>query len=219
MPDRRAELAVTALFVWLPLLAIVAFAVVVTTNTAITMRQMTQDPTTVLGGPFYVGAISNLGNVLWAAAVALCLFAARGLPGIVGAGWSRFLLVSGTFTALLLADDLLLVHDEILPRYAGITGDAYGILYVAGMIGFLVAFRARIMRTNWPVLAVALVLFGISTVVDVGSSQLSQLVPSSTVILLEDAAKLLGIGTWLAYFASVARQAISERALTGPERP
>ncbi|HET9416041.1 MAG TPA: hypothetical protein VFP30_00735 [Candidatus Limnocylindria bacterium] len=208
MPDRRSELAVTALLVWLPLLAILALAVLITANTDITMRQMTQDPTTVLDGPFYVGAISNLGNVLWAAAVALCLFAASGLPGIVGPGWSRFLLVSGAFTALLLVDDMLLVHDEILPRYAGIGGDAYGVLYVAGMLGFLVGFRARIRQTNWQVLIVALALFGISTVVDVGSSRLSDLIPSSVVILLEDAAKLLGIGTWLAYLASVARQGI-----------
>ncbi len=206
--DRRSELAVTALLVWLPLLAVVSLAMLITANTDITMRQMTQDPTTVLEGPFYVGAISNLGNVLWAAAVALCLFAARGLRGVVPPGWSRFLLVSGAFTALLLVDDMLLVHDEILPRYAGISGDAYGVLYVAGMLGFLVGFRARIRQTNWPVLVVALTFFGISTVVDVGSSRLSDLIPSSVVILIEDTAKLLGIGTWLAYLASVARQGI-----------
>ncbi|MGH2381895.1 MAG: hypothetical protein ACRDG7_11840 [Candidatus Limnocylindria bacterium] len=205
---RRSEIVVTALAIWTPLLVVLGAALLVTSTTEVTVRQLTQDPTTVLDGPFYVGALSNLGNVLWAAAATVCLLTALALRSLIDAGWRRFMFVSGLFTAVLLLDDLFLVHDEILPRYAGISGELYGIAYVVGMLAYLGGFRHRIAQTNWPILLAALVCFGISTVVDLGSSRLSEMAAPSIVILVEDGTKLLGIGTWLAYFVSVSRQAI-----------
>ena len=208
--DGRAssEIIVTALVIWAPLLVVLGAALLLTSTTEVTVRQLTQDPTTVLGGPFYVGALSNLGNVLWAAAATVCLLTALALRSLIDAGWRRFMLVSGIFTTVLLVDDLLLVHDEILPRYAGISGELYGIAYVVGMLAYLGGFRRRIAETNWTLLLAALVCFGVSIVVDLGSSRLSEIVAPSIVILAEDGTKILGIGTWLAYFVSVSRQAI-----------
>lgn len=203
----RRELLVVAALVWLPLLLVLAAIVVVTTGSDVTVRQLTQDATTVLDGPFYVGLVSNFGLTLWAAAVTVCLFTASlSLAG--GTGLGRFLTVSGAFTALLLLDDLALLHDEILPIYAGISGDVYGVLYVVFMLGYLVAFRGLILSTDWPILFVALACFGVSTVVDVGAAALGNFFSASTVVLVEDGAKLLGIGTWVAYFVSVARRVL-----------
>ncbi|MEO6579427.1 MAG: hypothetical protein ABIO99_11095 [Candidatus Limnocylindria bacterium] len=210
-PSSRAELRTTAWAVWVPLIVVLVGAVVVTATTKATMRELTQDPTTVLDAPFYIGYVSNLGNVLWAAVVGICAFAAITLIG-AGLEWRRFLLWSGVFSAVLLADDLFLLHDEILPRYAGISGELYGISYVAAMAAYLVLFRMRILRTNYPFLLAALVLFGISVVVDLGSKPLANILPSNLVILAEDGSKLLGIGTWLAYFVSVGRRALRSPA-------
>lgn len=203
-----SEIILTAIVIWVPLLVILGAALLLTSTTQVTVRQLTQDPTTVLEGPFYIGAISNLGNVLWTSAATVCLLSAFALRSLVNDGWRRFLLVSGIFTVILLVDDLLLVHDEILPRYAGVSGELYGIAYVLGVLAFLGGFRHRIAGTNWPLLAAALACFGVSTVVDLGSSRLSEIVAPSIVILAEDGTKILGIGTWLAYFVSVSRQAI-----------
>lgn len=205
----RRELLAVATLVWLPLLVVLAAIVVVTSGSDVTVRQLTQDATTVLDGPFYVGLVSNFGLTLWAAAVTVCLFTAS-LARAAGTGFRRFLAVSGGFTAILLFDDLALLHDEILPIYAGISGDAYGILYVAFMLGYLFAFRRPILATDWPILFVALVCFGVSTVVDVGSSALGSFFSASTVVLVEDGTKLLGIGTWLAYFVAVARRVLAD---------
>lgn len=204
----RSEILVTAFTIWVPLLVVLGATLLLTATTPVTIRQLTQDPTTVLGAPFYVGALSNLGNVLWTAAATVCLLTAVALRTLIDGAWRRFLLVSGIFTVVLLVDDLLLVHDEILPRYAGVSGELYGIVYVVGMLAYLGGFRRRINQTNWLLLVAALVCFGVSTVVDLGSSRLSEIVAPSIVILVEDGTKILGIGTWLAYFASVSRQAI-----------
>lgn len=202
----------TALAVWGPLIVVLAAALVVTMVTEVSVRQLTQDPTTVLGAPFYIGLLSNLGNVLWASAAAICLLPPLALRSIIASEWTRFLLASGLFTAVLLVDDIMLVHDEILPRYAGISGELYGILYVVAMLGYLVAFRRALMRTNYVLLAAALTCFGVSTLVDLGSSRLSEIIASSIVIFVEDGAKFLGIGTWLAYFVSVVRQSLGARS-------
>lgn len=205
----RSEIILTAIVIWVPLLMVLGAALLLTSTTAVTMRHLTQDPTTVLEGPFYIGALSNLGNVLWTSAATVCLLSALALPSLIDNGWRRYLLVSGVFTVVLLVDDLLLVHDEILPRYAGISGELYGVSYVVGMLAFLVGFRRRIAQTNWPLLAAALACFGVSTVVDLGSSPLGEIMAPSFVILVEDGTKILGIGTWLAYFVSVSRQALA----------
>lgn len=210
-PSAMAELRTTAWAVWVPLIVVLVGAVVVTATTKVTMRELTQDPTTVLDAPFYIGYVSNLGNVLWAAVVGVCAFAAITVIG-VGLEWRRFLLWSGVFSAVLLADDLFLLHDEILPRYAGISGELYGISYVVGMAAYLFVFRDRILRTNYPLLLAALVLFGISVVVDLGSKPLANILPTNLVILAEDGSKLLGVGTWLAYFVSVGQRALRSPA-------
>lgn len=208
-PDARSELLATAIAVWAPLVTLLAVTLLVTSISDVTVRQLTQDPSTVLEAPFYVGAVSNLGNVLWASAASVCLMTALALRSLIDPGWRRFLLLSGLLTGVLLVDDLFLVHDEMLPRYAGVSGELYGIVYVVAMLAFLVGFRRRLRETNYALLGVALVFFGVSTVVDLGSSRLSEMIAPSIVILVEDGAKILGIGTWLAYFISVSRQAIA----------
>jgi hypothetical protein len=202
----RRELVVVALAVWLPLAVLLVVALVTTSTTDITLRQLTQDATTVLEGPFYVGILSNIGLLLWSATVTVCLFVGAALGARIDPGWRRFLLVSGGFTGLLLVDDLALLHDDILPNHVGVSGEVYGIGYVVFVLGYLVAYRHRIRRTDWMLLIVALGLFGVSTVVDLASTTLSDRFSTAAVVLVEDGAKLLGIGTWLAYFVSVARQ-------------
>lgn len=203
-----SSVRLTALLVWLPLIFVLGMALVVTSQTNVTMRELTQDPTTVLDGPFYVGYVSNLGNILWAAAVAICAFVVLVLQRGDRDGARRFFAWSGLFTAVLMIDDLFLLHDEVLPRHAGISGELYGILYVLSMAAYLVLFRWRLLAANYVLFGVALMFFGISVVVDLGSSALADVAPSNLVLLVEDGAKVLGIGTWMAFFATTGRDAL-----------
>jgi hypothetical protein len=205
---RLAEMRRTAVFAWLPLSVLLLIALVFSLATDVNMRQLTQDPSTVLEAPFYTGALSNIGNALWAATVCVCLFTALGLGARIPPAARRFLVVSGVFTAVLLFDDQLLLHDEILPRYAGISGEVYGVLYVLATVAYVYAFRAFIAGTNYLLIGASLALFGVSIAVDLGSSTLSEMVPAALVILVEDGAKFLAIATWLAYFISTAASAV-----------
>jgi hypothetical protein len=203
---RRVQLVRTTLGVWLPLLVVVGAVIAVSRATDVTPRMLMQDATTVLGGPFYIGSVSLLGVLLWSAATAVCLFG--GIALVPDGEWRRLLVWSGLLTALLTFDDAFLFHDEILPIHAGIPGEVFAVVYVVGMLALIVRFRSVIATSNWLLLAVALGLFGVSAVVDVLSSRLSEIVPSAVVTLAEDGPKLLGVGTWLAYFVSAARQAV-----------
>lgn len=201
------ELRYTLLAVWIPGFVLVAAAVIVSVTSDINARQLFQDANTVAGVPFYIGSLSMLGVILWAMTAAICLFVAP-RPAEGDPDLRRLLLVSGIFTLVLMADDAFLFHDDILPRYAGISGDLYGVAYVVAMAVYLLALRSVLARTNYLLLGVALVLFGISAVTDVGSSRLHEFVPAAIVEIVEDGTKLVGIGTWLAYFVSVGRAAL-----------
>lgn len=211
---RRLELARTTLGVWLPLLAVVAVVIGLSAATDITPRMLMQDTTTVLDAPFYIGSVSLLGLLLWSAATAVCLFV--GLALVQEGEWRRLLVWAGLLSALLAFDDAFLFHDEVVPIHAGIPGELVGIAYVVGTLALVVRFRSVIARSNWVLLAVALGLFGVSAAIDVLSSRLSEVVPSGAVTLAEDGPKLLGIGTWLAYFVSAARQAATASTGSAP---
>ena len=212
------ELRMTLLAVWLPGAALLAVAYVASVTSDVTMRELTQDATTVLEAPFYIGSVSLVGVILWAAAAATCLFVAAS-PGGGSSDLRRLLLVSGILTLVLLADDAFLLHDEILPRYAGISGELYGIAYIVAMLVYLVAMRAVIPRTNYLLLGATLALFAVSAAADLGSSVLATLLPSPLGLLLEDGTKLLAIGGWLAYFVSVGRAALQPPPLGSAASP
>jgi hypothetical protein len=90
-----------------------------------------RDPAAHVGAPAYVGAISHIGIIMWAAAAAICLFSAW---TIWRAGWRarqhsaqsserdredvRFLAWSGLGTLYLALDDVMLLHVDIYHHQA-----------------------------------------------------------------------------------------------------
>jgi hypothetical protein len=177
-------------------------------TTDVTLRTLMQDATTVLQAPFYVGSLSLAGVIGWSAAAGVSLFAAAVTRP--GAGSPRSLLLAlGLLSAVLLADDAFLIHDEIVPLYLGMSGELIGVAYVLATAAILYLHRAVIARTNYRLLVAALVLLGVSAAVDLASSALASMVPTILVALGEDGTKLVGIWTWFAYLASVSRQVLS----------
>jgi hypothetical protein len=187
--------------VCLPVFAVLGLAKLFSSTHGVPIRQLTQDATTVLDGSFYIGIISSIGIVLWAAAATLCLFTYALLTHSEGSVGGPFLLASGLITAVLLADDLFLIHDEIFPVYMGLPGEIFGLFYGAVMVVYLFVFRRLLLQSSYVILLAALGCFGLSVAVDVTYRALTGIFPQQHVLLVEDGAKLLGITLWTTFFA------------------
>lgn len=171
-------------------------------QTRIPIRHLTRDTLAIVGKPFYFGAISNLGILLWCSAAAICLFSFALLYEFTLRSQYRhlqqFFFFSGCITSILLFDDLFLVHEEVFPNYLNLSENLVILAYGAVFALYLIKFRRMILKTDFLLLITALGFFGLSIGFDL-------LVPSNWLdweseLFLEDGFKLLGIVSWLAYF-------------------
>lgn len=179
---------------WIALCAVLGAAVLGRVHFDIPWKHMMADPAVAAGGPFYLGFVSNVGALLWAALASIFLFSAwlhRASGG--DADERRFLLCSGLFGGLLGLDDVFMLHDEVLADYQFLLVGSYGV--VAAL--YAARFASILSRTAYPLLAAAVLMLGASAALD----QLEDLFSLSLADggFVEDGAKLFGIGTWLSY--------------------
>ena len=156
---------------------------------------MTSDPATVTG-EYFIGFLSNFGIMLWASSAAICFFSAfllRDYPGE-----SRFLLFSGLFITFLTLDDAFMLHDGLIPYFVSLPEwPVYAVYLLLILAYFIFFFRDIISMTYYPVLALALLLFGISIGYDLF---LKSFPTQATQPFYEDGIKFLGITLWVAYY-------------------
>lgn len=162
---------------------------------------LSRDPATALGGPFVTGYLSYLGACLWCAAATVGLFSAllaggsrSGGAGRDGAG-AAFFLATGLLSGLMLADDLFMVHDGLVPHLLGDVERWNLALYALLAGAYLVAFARLIRRTCLPLLAAAGCAFAGSVLVDAALIPIAE----SRRHLAEDGFKLVGIVNWAAW--------------------
>ena len=186
-----------------PLAGLLVVACVVARMSDVGIAALTHDPNSLRGVPFYAGLLSNVGVMLWAATAGVCFFAA-GLARRRQRGQRWFFLLGGLLTTLLLLDDLFMLHQDVFAGMFGIPEPLTYFAYAAVAAGFLLAFRRRILAGEFVPLAAALALFGVSVALDV-------VLPAWE--LLEDGAKLLGIGCWSAYFVTTAARDLRTRLI------
>ncbi len=140
----------------------------------------------------YDGAISNLGLILWAAAATAALFAVMArlkLKQNFGfAAYSCF--VSG----MLLLDDTFLFHEVVLPELGAPQTVAMAILGGIALV-YLLAWRRLLMESKYSLLLhIGLTFFVVSIGIDQVFSSIS-----STMIVLEDGSKFMGIVCWFLF--------------------
>ena len=199
MLDRQRPALLRTVF-WLsctllPLLGAVAFA---RARDGIPWAHLLGDPATALEAPFYIGLVSNVGVLLWAATASVFLFGWALLRRRGGdVEWRGFLLYSGVFVAWLCLDDLFLLHDVVFPDVLGIPQPAVAAAYAALALAYLACFAPLVLRTDFLVLVLAFGLLAASLALD-QLHAVRELLPIAAA-LWEDAAKLLGIGAWLSY--------------------
>lgn len=178
-------------------------------------RELLNDPADTYGFSPAGGIVSNLGLMFWSATAAIALVAWEVLRRRDGdARLRRFFLATGLFTAVLLADDAFMLHEQVLPQ-AGIIGERYikaaylGLALVYGLV-----FLRELMRDGGLVLLVpAGLFFAASFVFDnpalVGMMGLLEVDFVSYVV--EDGAKFIGIALWLAFVARAAAAVLASR--------
>ena len=152
----------------------------------------TRDVAAVAGAPAYVGFVSQLTGLTWAAA------AGAGLAGALNAaaapGRRRFAAGLGVMSGALAADDALMLHEALLPA-VGVPETLTLAAHAALAAAVFAANRAAAGRSEWPVLAAAGAALGASVALDqlnLGGSA------------AEDAAKLFGACAWCGYVALAA---------------
>jgi hypothetical protein len=156
--------------------------------------------------PFYGGYLSSFGMLFWSTAAGICLFTACTLaPSTDARRETRgFLATLGLLTAILLVDDLFMVHEAIYQ----LTGRSQKrVVLIQGMVlaWMLWRYRATIHRsTNWMLLGSAMGMFAGSLAVDFDAVAL----PERFHHFFEDGLKLMGLFGWWGYAVSCSAAAV-----------
>lgn len=151
---------------------------------------LTIDVQALVNVPFYYGAISTIGVLMWCASSTLCFFGSMILYKINNFPKSNFLLLAGIISLFLMVDDQFLLHEYVVPGYLGIDE-----VFVLGLYPLLIGFYfiryyKDILTSQFLVLVSGLSLLALSIFIDMFLT-----VPA----FLEDGFKFIGIAGWFAY--------------------
>ena len=144
----------------------------------------------------HLGAISNIGVLVWAFTAAICLFSAYLTYSLKFATkYSWFLFNSGIISLLLMFDDMFLGHEKIYPYFFGIEEKHLMFIYGLGVLGYLIFSYQVILQMDYFLLILSFLFFCFSVLIDlVYSGELALLKPYG-----EDLNKLLGISFWATF--------------------
>ncbi len=142
----------------------------------------------------YYGFVSNLGNIIWSATAAICIFAAV-LMYLSGNSrqYLMFALSAGLLTGLLALDDTFMLHEVILPSF-GIPQNVVLASYaIFALLHVFSSWRVIMSNDYWILLIGGGALFT-SVFIDVVFHSLAPII-----VYLEDSAKFFGIFCWASF--------------------
>jgi hypothetical protein len=157
---------------------------------------VSRDAVEILKAPPYYGALSNLGILVWVAGAVSCIFGAALLwRRSKDRTWAGYLLSLGGLTAVLVLDDLFLLHETVLPQLIGVRQRHVLAGYAVLVAVFLVRHRKRIIQTEYPLLVTAFGFFSLSVISDGAQTRIDLPLHYG----IEDGGKFLGILAWSVY--------------------
>lgn len=169
------------------------------TQTAVPVNTLFLDPQAIGDVPWYAGVLSNIGIFCWTVAAVAAAGGSWVAARTNRPSAATFLRGGAIATAVLLVDDLLLVHSDALPQLVGTPKRANMLLIVAPAFVWLTTQWREVRRTRTPILWSAFVALGASVIVD-------RFVDTPTLgLVIEDGAKLFGIVAWMLYFVVTSR--------------
>ncbi len=179
-----ATLAACIALTWLGLSALSAV-------TGTPMPLLTRDLAATTGAKFYIGLLSGLGALLWAAAATVSLFASVALRRISGQQErASCLRGAACLLAAMGADDFFMLHEVVYPKF-GLEEEVLVLFYGAGFAALLLRYRVLLLASD----VLLLLLGGLFSVVSV---LVDGFVRDATA--LEDIFKFTAIVCWLTYF-------------------
>jgi len=196
---------------WLVGIAVLAAARL---QTATPLEFLFLDPAHLTGTPWYTGALSNLGILIWTCGVTFAAAGAWVASRTDRSAAARFLAFGALATAILLLDDVFAFHSGLLKNTVGIPKTIAQAMVVAPTIIWVVAFRDDILRTRSALLVAGLGSFAGSVLVDAGLA-----LTGDTALLVEDGLKFLGILAWAQYFVITARDIAASTINAALRRP
>lgn len=207
-----AKLWPLMLLIYIPILLGLSALVLVNLKADIPLRIFFIDTVAEFNAPMYIGLLSNFGVLLWCGAASVCLFGGWltfGCPDKRELTW--FLICSGLISALLMFDDLYLLHEEVLPDHMYIPQKWVFVGYGGLVLAFLIRFRQMIVGTDFLLLLIAFGFFSLSVFVDlfVTSEEIFIFGSLPGRHLIEDGFKLFGIVNWSVYFVRTCIQKVS----------
>ena len=164
------------------------------------LEYFTREPADVLDAPAYVGALSNLGALVWGVAATCALLAWAVVRS------ARVLLFGGLLTLLLLGDDFYRLHEDYYPK-VGIRQRFSNIAYFLLVVSYLVVFRDYLRARGGWLLLTAFGLLGVSAGLDILYRDQDG---------AEDAIKLFGIACWATFFALAGYDELRRRKPSSP---
>lgn len=194
LPDRTG-----LLLLYLPILALLFLVAIAGTFPNISLSSLTRDMAAIAHVHPLIGVVSNVGVLLWCATAVICLFSFSLLRQQGLHAEARFLLWAGLMTIVLLVDDLFMIHEYIAPVHFHVNEKVILVGHACGAAAYLLSHRRLILAANYQLLAAAMVLFTASMLVDIANG-------AGWWNLAEDGFKVLGIASWLGYFAGRARR-------------
>ena len=162
------------------------------------LSYMTRDPAAITGAEFYLGFLSNIGIMLWAATAAVCLFAAMMLRRWRAQRQALFLFASGLLSLVLALDDAFMLHEDVFPYRLHIPQLAVYAGYAILVSCYMAYFARDILRTDCLLLAIALSLLALSMGMD------AFLPFGDLETMVEDGVKFAGIVFWTSYYVHAA---------------
>lgn len=188
------------IMLYIPILALLALFVILQINYGIRVSTFTRDPIQFFGGDPYIGMLSNIGILFWAATVSITFFTSYMLRGSKQyKAASKFLFYSGLFTSFLMLDDLFLLHENIFPKFLNIPELLIYIAYALILIWYFTAFYRKILEGEYVLLLLAIIFFGGSVFID----YIGEFIKIPGLYVLEDGFKIFGIVTWFTYFLRI----------------
>ncbi|MDJ0650352.1 MAG: hypothetical protein QNJ60_16785 [Xenococcaceae cyanobacterium MO_188.B19] len=195
-----------------PIVILLFFVVFVSYKTGVSINDFMNDPAAIAKTNPFLGAVSNIGILFWCAAASICFFSFALLRNSSSRNnLTIFLLASGFLTTILLLDDLFLFHEEnwnsrefLFPNVTFLSEKIFFISYLVIVLCYLTKFIRVILKTDFVLLLLAFLFFGISISIDFFNISLFDYA------ILEDGAKLFGIVSWFGYFSVICFKAIQQ---------
>lgn len=195
-----------------PIVMLLFFVVFVSSKTGVSIKSFMNDPSAIARINPFLGAVSNIGILFWCAAASICFFSFVLLRNSsIRNSLQNFLFASGFITTILLLDDLFLFHEEnwnsretLFPNMYFLSEKVIYISYLLIILFYLVKFRRIILKTDFVLLLLAFLFFGISMSIDFFDISLLDYA------IVEDGCKLFGIVSWFGYFSVVCFKAIKQ---------